>query len=55
MFLFRDDMILYIENTKDSSKKLLKLINSWDFPGGAVVKTPPFQCRGLRFKPWSGN
>ena len=25
--LFADDMILYIENTKDTSKKLLQLIN----------------------------
>ena len=25
---------------------------SWkDFPGGPVVKTPSFQCRGLRFDP----
>ena len=26
-----------------------------DFPGGPVVKTPQFQCRGLRFHPWWGN
>ena len=26
-----------------------------NFPGGPVVKTPCFQCRGLRFHPWSGN
>ena len=24
-----------------------------DFPGGSVVKTPHFQCRGCRFNPWS--
>ena len=25
---------------------------SWkDFPGGPVVKTPSFQCRGRRFDP----
>ena len=23
-----------------------------DFPGGPVVKTPPFQCRGREFNPW---
>ena len=26
-----------------------------DFPGGAVVKTPCSQCRGVGFYPWSGN
>ena len=27
----------------------------WDFPGGPVVKTPSFQCRGHRFDPRLGN
>ena len=26
-----------------------------NFPGGPVVKTPRFQCRGRGFDPWSGN
>ena len=26
-----------------------------DFPGGSVVKTPCFHCRGHGFNPWSGN
>ena len=26
-----------------------------DFPGGPVVKTLCFQCRGCRFHLWSGN
>ena len=26
-----------------------------DFPGGPVVKTPRFHCRGLGLDPWSGN
>ena len=26
-----------------------------DFPGGPVVKTPRFHCRGRKFNPWSGN
>ena len=26
-----------------------------DFPGGPVVKTPHFQCRGQVFDPWLGN
>ena len=28
---------------------------SWNFPGGPVVKTLHFQCRGHRFDPWAGN
>ena len=31
----------------------LKLL--WEFPGGPVVRTPCFHCRGHRFDPWSGN
>ena len=27
----------------------------WDFPGGPVVKTPCFHCRGHGFNPWSGK
>ena len=26
-----------------------------DFPGGPVVKTPSFHCKGCRFDPWSGK
>ena len=26
--------------------------NIGDFPGGLVVKTPSFQCRGHGFDPW---
>ena len=29
--------------------------DSRDFPGGPVVKTPLFLCRGHGFEPWSGN
>ena len=28
---------------------------SRDFPGGLVVRTLPFQCRGHGFDPWLGN
>lgn len=28
---------------------------NWDFPGGPVVKTPCFHCRGCRFNPRPGN
>ena len=34
------------EVTKDASR---------DFSGGPVAKTPCFQCKGLRFDPWSKN
>ena len=27
----------------------------WDFPGGPVVKTLHFECRGHRFDPWAEN
>ena len=27
----------------------------WDFPGGPLVKTPRFQCRGHGFNHWLGN
>ena len=26
-----------------------------DFPGGPMVKTPRFHCKGCRFDPWSGK
>ena len=29
------------------------IVNSGDFSGDAVVKTPCFHCRGHRFNPWS--
>ena len=31
------------------------LRNDWDFPGGPVVKTPSFHCRGRGFNPWWGT
>ena len=37
------------------AKILNKIIANWDFPGGAMVKTPRSQCMGPRFDPWSGN
>ena len=69
--LYVGDIILYIENPKDSTGKLLELINEFSkvagheiniqkffaflYTGGPVVKTPCFQCRGHRFNPWLGN
>jgi len=37
--LFADDMILYIENTKDSTRKLLKLINEYSKVAGYKINT----------------
>ena len=37
--LFADDMILYIENTKDSIRKLLELINEFSKVAGYKVNT----------------
>ena len=33
----------------------LILRNYQEFPGGPVVRTPRFHCRGPGFDPWSGN
>ena len=32
--------------------KNLEINEGGDFPGGPVVKTPCFYCRGHRFDPW---
>ena len=37
--LFADDMILYIENHKDSIKKLLELINEFSKVAGYKIYT----------------
>ena len=37
--LFADDMILYIENPKDSTKKLLELINEYSKVAGYKLNT----------------
>ena len=37
--LFADDMILYIENTKDTSRKLLELINEYSKVAGYKINT----------------
>ena len=36
-------------NSQDNTKEMK------DFPGGPVVKTLCFHCRGLGFNPWLGN
>ena len=37
--LFADDMILYVENPKDSTRKLLELINEYSKVAGYKIKT----------------
>ena len=37
MSLFADDMMLYLENLKDSTKKLLKLINEFSKVTGYII------------------
>ena len=37
--LFADDMILYIENPKDSTRKLLELINEYSKVAGHKINT----------------
>ena len=37
--LFEDDMILYIENPKDSTRKLLELINEYSKISGYKINT----------------
>ena len=36
---FADDMILYIENPKDSTRKLLELINEYSIVAGYKINT----------------
>ena len=37
--LFADDMILYVENPKDSTRKLLELVNEYSKVSGYKIKT----------------
>ena len=37
--LFADDMILYMENPKDSTRKLLELINEYSKVSGCKINT----------------
>ena len=39
LLLFADDMILYIENPKDSTRKLLELINEYSKVAGYKMNT----------------
>ena len=64
--LFADDMLLYIENPKDATRKLLELINEFGkvagykinvqgFPGGAVVESLPANAGDTGSSPGLGR
>ena len=66
MSLCADDMILYIENPKDSTQKLLELINEFSkvagykiniqgFPRGSVVENPPANAGDTGSSPGLGR
>ena len=40
--VFADDMILYIENPKDATRKLLELINEYSKVAGYKINTQKF-------------
>ena len=40
--LFADDMILYIENPKDATRKLLELINEFNQVAGCKINTQKY-------------
>ena len=42
--LFADDMILYIENPKDSTRKLLELISEFSKVAGYKIHTQKITC-----------
>ena len=45
--LFADDMILYLENPKDSTRKLLELINEYSKVAGKSTHRNPFHSYTL--------
>ena len=68
--LFADDMILYIENPNNATRKLLQLINEFGkvagykinaqkslvgFPGGAVVENLPANAGDMGSSPGLGR
>ena len=48
--LFADDMILYIENPKDSTRKLLELINEYSNVAGYKINTQKLHSYTLIMK-----
>ena len=43
------------QNCSNFTGGIYKRVEGRDFPGGSMVKTPHFQCRGWRFNPWPGT
>ena len=52
--LFADDMILYIENPTDTTRKLLELINEYNKVSGYKIKQTDFPAKYLQ-KKWQQN
>ena len=50
--LFTDDIILYIENPKDATRKLLELVNDFSKVTGYKINTYPFHSYTLTMKNW---
>ena len=48
-------MFQYIPDWDADVEVGLKRNDKGDFPGGPVVKTQCFQCKGHGFSHWSGN
>ena len=46
---------LLVQKIGHSIHSFIHSTNLRDFPGGPVVKTPCFHCKGHRFDPWSWN
>ena len=40
--LFADDMILYIENPKEATRKLLELINEFGYVAGYIINAQKY-------------
>ena len=49
--------VTVLDAVEEKHRAVQELKNSrfWDLPGGPVVKTPRFLCKGCGFDPWSGN
>ena len=52
---FKATMRHYFTPISMDITKNTKINKCWDFPGGPVVKTPCFHCRGHGFDPWLGK
>lgn len=48
-------MDLSLQWVRPVASKVNNQYTCWEFPGGPVVVTPCFHCRGCGFHPWLGN